>query len=781
MFDDIGSGITDTYKIFPVSDRILRCVVTKQNKINEPSWFVKRLPSDGSYCEITDSGNKLSADTNVISAVWEGNVLTVCENHRTKFSANVSLREKEMISYDTGGQPAIVQRVNTVDGERNFVKNLAPHVIGKTWEAEIAFDIGENESIYGLGQGEDGIYNRNEQTYYMYQHNMRIPMPFMVSPNGWAVFFDCGCLMQLNKGVMTLDAVQQLDFYVIVGNPDTCIAAYRKLTGKAVLLPKWAFGYIQSKEAYHSQQELLAIADGYRSRNIPLDCIVQDWNTWEPGRWGEKVLDLSRYPDMKAASAKLHAENIHTLVSVWPNMNSGTKDQVEMNNAGKLLYDLATYNAFDEEARALYWKQMDEGLFSNGFDGWWCDSTEPFSGPDWGGETRRSEEERWKIVGKEHCQYLGQERANTYALAHAKGIYEHQTAKTGEKRVVNLTRSGWAGIQNHGTILWSGDICARWDVMRGQIAEGLNMSLSGHPYWTFDIGGFFVVNEAWQKRGCGCNNDPEPKWFWKGGYNDGVNDPAYRELYVRWAQLGCFMPIFRSHGTDTPREIWNFGEEGTPYYDAIAETIRLRYTLMPYIYSLAGSAYLDDSTILRPVFFDYPEAEIAHNSDVFLFGKDILVFPILEPEETAGNRRLCKLPAGSDWYYWYTGERVKGGASIEVFAPLNQIPFFVRAGGVIPCVKGLQYAAQRPTDPVELRIYPGADGAFFYYDDSGDGNAYEDGEHVRIPMIWDDKNRTLTLGDKQGSMSFDELEFAVVLEDLKVLVTYTGKKISVAL
>ncbi len=755
-----------TMHLFGWSENVLRCVLTEQAELQPSSWYVK--PGGGE---------------SALQGVWDGETLTITKNGEAVISLHLALAAKDKVSYDTNGEAPIVKRVVTVDGERNFVQNLAPHVVGTTWEANVT--IGGSGRLFGLGQGEDGVYEKTGVTYYLYQHNMRIPMPFVLSPEGWAIYVDCSCLMKLEGRTLTLDAVQQLDFYVITGTPDACIASYRAITGKAAMLPKWAFGYIQSREAYRTQQELLDVATVYRSRNIPLDCIVQDWNTWRPGRWGEKILDSERYPDMKAASDALHGQNIHTLVSIWPNMNSGTADQIELDGAGKLLYELATYDAFDEEARAIYWKQMNDGLFSKGFDGWWCDSTEPFSGPDWGGETRRSEAERFRLVGEEHQKYLGQERANAYALAHAMGVYKNQRKCTEEKRVVNLTRSGWAGSQQYGTILWSGDISARWDVLRQQIAEGLSMSISGHPYWTFDIGAFFVVNTAWQKRGCGCHNDPEPKWFWKGGYNDGVEDPAYRELYIRWMQLGCFMPIFRSHGTDTPREIWNFGEPGSRDYEAIADTIRLRYRLMPYVYSLAGAAWHDDAAILRPLFFDFLEDVQAYDSEEFLFGPALLVCPVTEPmyaEDRTAETGIwnCHLPAGAAWYDLYTGARYKGGQDIKAAAPLDKTPVFVRAGSILPVTEGLQYACQTPERPVELLIYPGADGSFVYYDDAGDGYGYENGEYLRIPMQWNDAMRTLTLDAAEGNWQ-QCVNFTVILDDAAVPVAYAGEKLEVKL
>ena len=701
----------------------------------------------------------------------------------------LSIRKKPRIVYDTAGEAPVVRRVRTVDGERTFIDNLRAREDGFTYEGRIAMDLEPGEAIYGLGQGEDGVYDHRGETYYLYQHNMRIPMPVVLSPRGWALFVDCRCLMMLEDNVLTADAVSQLDVYLIAGTPESCVAAIREITGRAALLPKWAYGFIQSREAYKTQEELVSIAEEYRRRDIPIDCVVQDWNTWVDGHWGEKRLDPSRYPDMPAAAERLRDLHVHSLVSVWPNMASCSEDHKEFEERGMLLADLCTYNAMDPNARRLYWEQLDRGLYSKGFDGWWCDSSEPFSGPDWCGSERRSEEERFRLVGNEHKKFLGEELANAYPLYHAVGVYENQRAADPDHRIVNLTRSSWASGQRYGTILWSGDICARWDVMRRQIPEGLNMSMSGHPYWTFDIGGFFVVNTAWEKRGCGCNHDPEPKWFWKGGYNDTVEDPAYRELYVRWMQLGCFMPVFRSHGTDAPREIWHFGKPGERFYDAIASAIRLRYELMPYTYSLAGAAALEDKTILRPRFFDFPEDPEAGSCESYLYGPSLLVFPVLEPMyyECGGKEirrpetRRCLLPAGTDWYDWYTGDRVAGGTEILADAPLEKIPFFVRAGSVIPTAEGLRYAADRPEEPITLRVFPGNDGVFHFYDDAGDGYGYENGAYQKIPLVWDDAASVLTIGEGVGTMAARPRVFKVMCRDEVRTVAYDGKAIRVEL
>jgi alpha-D-xyloside xylohydrolase len=533
----------------------------------------------------------------------------------------------------------------------------------------------------------------------------------------------------------------------------------RSLTGAAPLLPKWAFGYIQSKEAYRSQEELLETAREYRRRHIPLDCVVQDWNTWEPGKWGDKRVDRSRYPDLPGLNRELHRMNVHSMVSIWPNMSPGSEDHRELAAAGKLLLNNGTYDAFDPEARRIYWEQAERELFSGGFDSWWCDSTEPFTGGDWNGDMPREPWERFSIVGGEHKQFLDPASANLYALEHARGIYENQRARTGEKRVLNLTRSGWAGSQRYGAVLWSGDICASWEVMRKQIAEGLNLCMSGLPWWTLDIGGFFTVREKWQNRGCGMNTNPKPLWFWRGDFEEGVNDPGYRELYVRWLQLGAFLPLFRSHGTDTPREIWRFGEPGTPFYDAIEFFIRLRYRLMPYIYSLAGMVSLRNDTMLRSLLFDFAADRAARGiAGQFMFGGAFLVCPVTEPFFHApGGAALSKKPEwpcylpvdsrGGPWHDFWTGEKYPGGQWIRAPAPLDRLPLFVRSGSIVPLEQApLEYAGELTEEALEIRIYPGADGAFTLYEDAGDGYGYERGLRNLIEFRWNDRDRTLDIG-----------------------------------
>lgn len=758
--------VTDSGKftIFGIAENILRCVYTKQGEV---------LPLSPIGIE-TIKNTDISMEENIANYVIGTSRIQVAIEKKTgKFTwadrksgkvlmkeGKKELTETPLMVYTTGEEKPIIKRVHTVDGERNFVENLKPSMDHMAYRAKLRFEWKQGERIHGLGQGEEGIYDYRGNVQYLYQHNMRIPVPFFLSDQNYGILADCGSLMTFNDDArgsyLYLDTVEQLDYYFIAGESlDEIIAGYRSLTGKAAMLPKWAYGYVQSKEAYHNQDEMVEVAKEYRRRGIGLDCVVQDWNTWKDGSWGNKRVDKERYPDLKAMNQKLHDMNVHTMVSVWPNMNSGTEDCDEMQQHGYLLYDYATYDAFDENARKLYWKQANEELFSGGFDSWWCDSTEPFSGPDWTGEFLREPWERFKLVGEEHKKFLRADRANLYAAAHAKGIFENQRLEAPNKRVLNLTRSGYASSQKYGTMLWSGDTCATWANFRKQITEGLNMCMSGMPYWTLDIGAFFTVNEKYKNRGCGCAKDPAPKWFWRGDYEEGTDDLGYRELYVRWFQYGVFLPMFRSHGTDTPREIWNFGEQGEMFYDALEDAVKLRYALMPYIYSMAGRVNLEDYTMMRSLLFDFPEDETAAAMDgQFMFGDSLLICPVTEPmyygrnsEELRKEKNWkCYLPAGENWIDYYTGEKLKGGQWVNIPVTLGHIPLFVKEGSVIPMEKGLMYASEEAETPFEIHIYPGKDARFMLYEDAGDDYGYEEGIYNQIAIDWDDKESVLKVG-----------------------------------
>lgn len=762
---ELDKGIID---IRPWNNNIFRVTCRLDDSADTPSPLeIGKPPADAEL--ITEENEycvKVYAGSLGITISKEDGYITWLSADGTAILSQPfpELTRTQVVKYAKTETAGSARTVKTADGERSFVDCLQPYDDRIAYRSKVFFDWQENEILHGLGQAEEGIYNLRGNIQYLYPHNMRIPIPFLVSNAGYGVLFDCGCLMTFNDDArgsyIFLDTVDVLDFYFIQSEHlDGLIAGFRQLTGRASALPKWAFGYIQSREAYKNQEELVETAKEYRRRKIPLDCIVQDWNTWEEGKWGNKRLDKNRYPDIAKANDELHLINVHSMVSVWPNLSQSCEDYQEMLEAGFLLNDNSTYDAFNKEARELYWKQADRELFSGGFDSWWCDSAEPFSAPDWNGETLREPWERYNIVGAEHKKFLDPASACLYGLFHAKGMYENQRLKTSEKRVVNLIRSGNAGSQKYGAVLWSGDITAKWSTLKNQIAEGLNICMSGIPWWTLDIGGFFVLREEWQKRGCGQNRNPEKLWFWCGDFEDGADDYGYRELYVRWMQLGAFLPIFRAHGTDTQREIWNFGESGSLYYDAIENAIRLRYRLLPYIYSIASEVVFDNSVMMRSLLFDFPDDKTAAEiSDQFMFGKNLLVCPVVEPfmygpKNTVLNKqfiRRCWLPDGVVWHDFWTGEVYNGGQWINTYVPIDKIPIFVRSGSILPMEKvGLEYASQITDEPMEIKIYPGSNGEFILYEDSGDGYGYEEGKYNRICFRWNDKSETLSISQSE--------------------------------
>lgn len=621
---------------------------------------------------------------------------------------NVTFKARSVYRSMPDGKP-VIRVLKTVDGQRTYIENLHPVHVRDAWRAHIRLKLDADEHIYGFGQDEDGRWDKHNGIEYIYQHNMRIAMPMFVSSKGYGVLVDAACLMRFEGGEtsaeLTLECVQQADLYVIQGSMDEIVAGYRELTGRAAPMPDWMLGYVQSKERYADQAELVEVARRYRELNIPLDVVVQDWKTWPGELWGEKHLDKERYPDAAAMKQQMQALHVHTLVSVWPNMNAGGEDHLEFAQRGMLLNDYSTYNAFDPAARTLYWQQAERELWQ-GFDGWWCDNTEPFPTPDWCGETKLPEKTRYELVGGEHEKYLDPAWANAFALAHAQGIYENQP----EEPVVNLTRSGYAGIQKYGVILWAGDTSATWQELKQEIAKGMSISLCGIPYWTVDAGAFFTGGTAcWRK--WSDNPNAAPVWFWHGDYDGGVNDLGYQELYTRWLQFACFLPVFRSHGTDTPREVWNFTE---PFRSAIEKNIHLRYRLMPYIKDMARRVTQEHFTIMRSLLFDFPSDErAALIDDEFMFGNDLLVCPVTEPMyygpesrklEHGASVRRCWLPQGVDWYDFWTNERYTGGRFVDMSLTLEHIPLFVRAGTILLVQQDLHYTWENR--PVQELRYP---------------------------------------------------------------------------
>jgi alpha-D-xyloside xylohydrolase len=752
------------------------------------------------------------------------------------------------------------------------------------------FTLTPDEGVYGLGQHQSGYMNYRGRTVKLVQSNTDAVTPMLVSTEGYGIFWD-----NYSKTIFTDDrqatsfwseVADNIDYYFFFGPTiDQAIAGYRQLTGQAPMYGKWAYGYWQSKEHYATRDELLGIAQEYRKRRIPIDNIVQDWNYWGGNdMWGGAFFDETKYPRPKEMIDLLHRENFHLMISIWGGLGPAAPIYKDMERHGYLYSPVGWagfryFDAYNPAANDLYWKYASDGLFSKGVDAWWMDSTEP---DIVNALTKESEEYEMKRVEDNHlgsfARYL-----NPYSLVITEGVYRNQRKETDQKRVFILTRSTFAGQQRAAAATWSGDIGADWGVYRKQISAGINHSMAGIPYWTFDIGAFSL----------GCQG---------GVFSNGGKDPAYQELYARMFQLGAFSPIFRSHGSETPREIWEFGE----YTGSLVKFDNLRYRLLPYIYSLGWRVTHDGYSIMRGLPMDFAHDRKTYSiDDQFMFGPAIMVSPVTEymyhrpPEQTipippevfrtkggkpgltaryycdADFKKLCHeavepdinlywytgwpsfitdprfsmrwegklipaetgkyrfnlksfgprrvyldgkeiahnydsmeshtvpvelvagkeydfafetsnavlgafraqmfwktpdifarearpaesrqktrtvyLPAGNQWIDFWTGEALAGGKSVVADAPIDKIPLMVRSGSIIPMGPFVQYSTEKPAGPIELRIYPGANGSFTLYEDENDNYNYEKGVYSTIAFNWDDAQRQLRIDARKGS------------------------------
>jgi len=644
--------------------------------------------------------------------------------------------------------PATLTKVKTVDGEREVAAKYIQRKDREAWTGKVSFRFVDGEALYGLGCDETGDLNLRSTAKHLYVHNLRKVIPFLVSTRGYGLLFDGYSAMTFHDGKdggsLGFDVIDDLDYYFIAGpDMDGAVAGYRQLTGAAVMLPRWAFGYVQSKERYRSQDEIVATVKEFRERRIPLDVIVQDWNYWLPGQWGGDP-DPKFYPDIAKMVRAVHDLNAHMMISIWPNPSDRSTAGKALKEAGFTLVGTTFVNMFDPQARELYWKTVAWKNFGqHGMDGWWCDSTEP-DAADWG-MTRPADPDEANIHAL--AKIIDPQFLNTYALEDSTGIFENQRKALPNRRVLNLTRSGYAGSQRTGAVLWTGDISASWSTLEKQVADVQSFSAAGNPYITTDTGAFFVRKGR--------------QWFWNGEFDKGVNDPGYRELYTRWLQFEAFLPMFRSHGTDTPREPWRFGAPGTPFYDAIVGTIDLRYRLLPFLYSQAGKVAKLNAGFVRPVAFAFPNDPKTHDLKAqFLVGDELMVAPVLQPQQFGPNSAPVGdaaktvdvyLPEGSAWVDFWTGRSEAGGRTIKADTPLSHSPLLVKAGSILPLGPRVQYANEKPDAPIELRVYPGANGTCEFYEDAGEGWGYEKGEFSVIPMSWNDGSRTLTIGAVHGS------------------------------
>ena len=650
------------------------------------------------------------------------------------------------------------------DGVKIIAEGLESVMDRRAYRTSLLLELQPDERIFGLGSHEDGCFDYRGHTQELYHHNTKVPVPMILSSRGWGLLVDSASFIQFDDTAAGLrldcDCEDSMDFWFLLGPAfDHVVERFRALTGAVAPLPKWAFGYVQSRERYTDQAEVLATAHEFRQRGIPLDLIVQDWKTWSGDWWGQKSCDPTRFGDPTGLVRDLHAEHVHLMWSIWPCMRNDGPDQIGFREANLLCADGTTYDAMNPNGRALYWRQVERGLFCHGVDAWWTDCAEPFNA-DWFGEVAPDRARRTTANVAEFKKYLDPEHINLYPLRHAQGLWEHQLAAAPERRMLNLTRAAFPGSQSYGTVVWSGDVSARWDVLRSQIAEALNYSATGMPWWTCDIGGFFVGNTACCRRWLGQPDHP-PLWFWAGDYEDGVRDPGYRELYLRWLQFAAFLPMFRSHGTDTPREPWHFGAPGEEIHDGIVAMIRFRSRLVPYLYSVARGVVEDGRTWLRMLAFDFPDDPIAvAAADQFLCGSALMVCPVTAPmHHGPGGEKLppqaegrtVVLPAGCDWWDFWSGERLDGGQTIQASAPLGRLPLYVPAGTILPLGPVRQHVGEDPSAPMEIRIYPGRDGSFRFYDDAGDGFGHTRGEREDWTLRWHDAERELELSPREGS------------------------------
>ncbi|KAA2240031.1 DUF5110 domain-containing protein [Chitinophaga agrisoli] len=544
-----------------------------------------------------------------------------------------------------------------------------------------------------------------------------------------------------NKWMLSSEAGEKLDYYFVYGsNADEVIGGYRQITGRATLLPRWAMGFWQSRERYKTQQEIEQTVAEFRKRQIPLDNIVLDWSYWKQDAWGSQQFDPARFPDPAGMISKLHQQyHAHFMISVWPKFYEGIPNYELFDKKGWLYkqnikdrqkdwiaqgYVSTFYDAYNADARKLFWQLINKNLFSKGVDAWWLDATEP-------DVLSNASIEHRKALMNPTALGPADQYFNGYALANASGIYEGQRQANPDQRVFILTRSAYAGIQRYAAATWSGDIAARFDELARQIPAGINFSLSGLPWWTTDIGGFYVEDKY---------DQPAPQ---------GAAQKEWRELNTRWFQYGAFCPLFRSHGQFPYREMFNIAPDNSPEYKSMLYYDQLRYRLMPYIYSIAGATYHKGYTVMRGLVMDFgADTAVRNIKDQYMFGPALLVNPVYTYE--ARSRNLY-LPANTGWYDLYTGAYTAGGQTISANAPLERMPLYVKEGSILPFGPALQYTGQRAADTITLYVYTGKDAQFSLYEDEGLNYNYEKGQFSNIPLHYNEAAKTLSIGKREGS------------------------------
>jgi alpha-D-xyloside xylohydrolase len=620
--------------------------------------------------------------------------------------------ERGNLSFGAAGGDALLREGNSLP------RTYEPMQVNgeRTYRITDRFSPTPTEALYGLGQHQSGIFNYRGSTIELGQNNTDVAIPLLVSSRGYALMWNTAALTWVDNRFPTeltfsAAAGHAVDYYFIYGpEMDAIIHAYRSMTGHAPMLPKWAWGFFQSKDRYESLDEIQKIAQRYRDEHIPLDAMVQDWFWWKVE--GDPEFNKN-YHDVPKDIDALHRENVHTMISVWGLLDPQSENYKTLDEKHLMVPGAHVYDPGSPEARDIYWNRLPGKLLAQGWDAFWLDSAEP--------------EEFWPHMGdailrnKQLAIGNGAEFTNVFPLLHTLGVQNHWKQATDRKRVFLLTRSAFLGQQRVGATVWSGDVFTSFWALSHQLPAGLNFALSGNPYWTTDIGGYWPA------------------------FPGATEQPAYQELYARWFEFGTFCPIFRTHGHRPNNELWT--------YDKVEPTLirfdKLRYRLMPYIYSLAWKVSSEDYTIQRPLVMDWRTDEKTWNiGDEFMFGPALLINPVLKADAA---HRTVYLPASPRWYDFWSGESTAGSQEIEAEAPLDRIPIYVRAGSIIPMGAEIQYATQSPEAPIELRIYRGADGEFNLYEDAGDNYDYEKGQHSVIPIRWNESASLLTIGRRQGA------------------------------
>lgn len=766
----------------PESIRVIKTPAGKS--ITEQSLSIIANP-DYSPGKVEKKGKKLTVRSQKLAATLDmatGEISFKSDEGKKLLTEKGNARFSPM---DDAGQPALIVRQD--------------------------FKLDKDEMIYGLGNLENGRLSQRGISRRLMPGNVEDGIPVIQSEKGYGLIWDnySPTLFDDNDCSTTFESEvgEGVDYYFIYGgNTDGVIAGIRQLSGSVPMFPLWTYGYWQSRERYKSQEELLEVLRKYRELGIPLDGIIQDWQYWGNNYlWNAMEFMSPDFPDPKGMVDEIHDRNAHAIISIWSSFGPQTKPYHELNEKG-LLFDFHTwpqsgishiwpprmdypsgvrvYDAYSPEARDIYWKHLTR-LYDFNLDGWWMDSTEP-------------DHHDVKPEDFDTPTHMGSFRKvrNAYPLMTVGGVYDHQRAIDDSRRVFILTRSGYTGQQRYGCNVWTGDVTSTWDNLRKQVPAALNFTMTGNPNVNSDIGGFF----------CGDYN----KSF---ADNSATRNPAYQELYVRWMQFGLLSPMMRSHGTDAFREIYQFGEAGEPVFDAIANAIRLRYRLLPYIYSTSWDVTSRNGSFMRALVMDFPkDRKAVGRNDQFMFGRQLLAAPILEaqytPERTSDKDEnsgwnatagvnsdagdidfLAKkqaevyLPAGTKWYDFHSGKSYVGGQTITIPSDISTIPLYVKAGGILPLGPDVQYATEKPWDNLEIRVYPGADGKFILYEDEFDNYNYEKGVYSTIEFDWNDRNRILTISDRNGEFPGmpGERTFNVMICDDNsssdpIAVKYSGSK-----